>query len=207
MYCFHHLFSLILVSGLLSGIWPEMSWAESFEFKGINGSQANYQEKSAQYKPSDIASNDLSEEVEEPPHSVDDISYNLTTSLYTRHWNPRQEHNNDSRLIGLECQTNDTMWGIALFKNSFDQDSQLVYWAKIFSLEEYVPVSGLRSKWLFGLIHGYKGKYENKIPLNQLGIAPAIAPTIGITTRYLEADLVFLGFSAVTVTATLPIRF
>lgn len=137
--------------------------------------------------------------------SVDDIRYNLTTSLYTKHWNPKPEHNNDQKLIGIERQNGLTSWGIALFKNSFNQDTQLVYWGREFRLDEYVP--GMRSKWMFGLMHGYKGEYKDKVPLNQLGVSPVIAPTIGYTTRYFEADIVFLGFNAITVTATLPLRF
>lgn len=137
--------------------------------------------------------------------SGDDIRYNFTTSLYTKHWNPKPEHNNDQKLIGIERQNGSTSWGIALFKNSFNQDTQLVYWGKEFRLDEYVP--GMRSKWMFGLMHGYKGEYKDKVPLNQLGVSPVIAPTIGYTTRYFETDIVFLGFNAITVTATLPIRF
>ena len=189
------------------GILPASSWGQSIEIDMVDGSQANYKEGGIQHRLSDVESIGQSETVKVQPQSLEDISYNLITSLCTRHWNPDPEHNNDSRLISLERQSGDAMWGLTLFKNSFDQDSQLVYWAKNFSLEEYVSIPGFRSKWFFGLIHGYKGEYKNKIPFNQLGVAPAILPTIGIATRYVEADLVFLGFNAVTVIATLPIRF
>ena len=197
----------MLVTGALIGILPASSWGKSIEVDIVDGSQANYKEGGIQHRLSDVEGISQSETVKVRPQSLEDISYNLITSLYTRHWNPDPEHNNDSRLISLERQSGDAMWGLTLFKNSFDQDSQLVYWAKNFSLEEYVYIPCLRSKWFFGLIHGYKGEYKNRIPFNQLGVAPAILPTIGIATRYVEADLIFLGFNAVTVIVTLPIRF
>ena len=137
--------------------------------------------------------------------SIEDVRYNLIFSLYTRHFNPDPEHNNDQNLIGIERQSGDTLWGALVFNNSFYQDSQYVYWGKEFRLDNYME--GLRSKWTFGLLHGYKDEYEDKMPFNHLGIAPVIIPSIGYTTRYLEADVFFLGLNAVTVTATIPLRF
>ena len=128
----------------------------------------------------------------------------LSTSLYTKHFHPKPEHNNKQELIGIEYQRGESVWGGAIFKNSFHQDSQLIYWAKEFSLSD--SLDGFRSKWLFGFLHGYKGKYKNKIPLNQLGIAPAVLPTLGYSNRYFEVDVMFLGISAITVTAGIPIR-
>ena len=130
------------------------------------------------------------------------ISYALSTSLYTQHWNPKPEHNNHQQLIGLERRTGDTAWGAALFKNSFSQPTQMVYWGKNFRTDK-LP-EGFRSRVMFGFMHGYKGKYKNKIPFNQLGVAPVIVPTLGYENEYFEADIVLLAAAAWMVTITLP---
>ncbi|MGI9273490.1 MAG: sn-glycerol-3-phosphate transporter [Endozoicomonas sp.] len=132
------------------------------------------------------------------------ISYAISTSLYTQHWNPKPEHNNSQELIGLERRMGDTAWGAAFFKNSFHQPSQFAYWSKTYRFNS-LP-EGFRSKVMFGFIHGYKGEYQNKIPFNQFGIAPAILPTIGYASRYVEADIVLLAGAAWMVTLTLPIN-
>ncbi|MCP4047628.1 MAG: hypothetical protein GY732_16775, partial [Gammaproteobacteria bacterium] len=52
-----------------------------------------------------------------------------------------------------------------------------------------------------GLLHGYKEPYEDKIPLNDLGIAPAIVPAFGFRYKRVFTQIQILGTAAVTVTA------
>ena len=52
-----------------------------------------------------------------------------------------------------------------------------------------------------GLLHGYKEPYEDKIPMNQLGIAPAIVPTFGVKYKRVFTELQILGTAAITWTA------
>jgi len=125
--------------------------------------------------------------------------WKLQTSVYTRHFDPRPEHVNHQKLIGLEavCR-NDWLFGAALFDNSFGQSSQFVYFGKewwLFGSEFWY------AKLMGGLLHGYEKPYEDKIPFNGWGVAPAILPALGLRYRrvFLEANLA--GTAAVTVTA------
>ncbi len=128
--------------------------------------------------------------------------YTVSTSVYTRHWNPKDEHNNNQRLIGIDRAVGSYSVGGALFSNSFHQSSQYIYVAREFRFDNVFP--GLRSKVSAGLLHGYRGDAKNKIPFNDLGIAPIIIPTIGYASRYIELDAQFLGLNAVMVTAGIP---
>jgi hypothetical protein len=129
--------------------------------------------------------------------------WNLQFSLYTRHWDPSPEHNNHQHMITLEARwRDDWLAGLSVFENSFYQDTQLVYVGKTWSLPDspnwYFKVIG-------GLVHGYKEPYQDKIPLNGLGVAPAIIPSLGYRRRHLMIEAHFAGLSAMTLTA--GIRF
>lgn len=124
-------------------------------------------------------------------------------SFYTKHFDPEPEHNNDQNLIGVEAIfENDWLAGIAIFDNSFGQPSQFAFigkrWALFDSEHWYVKLMG-------GLLHGYKEPYEDKIPLNSLGVAPAILPALGFRYRRVVIEANLGGVSALTLTA--GIRF
>jgi len=121
----------------------------------------------------------------------------LQTSVVTRHFSPDPEHNNHQDLIGLE--RNDAsgfLYGAATFRNSFSQRSYYAYAGKRFESANYpvyLKVTG-------GLLQGYKGEYRDKIPLNQLGVAPVIIPSVGAHYGPVAAELVLLGFNAAMIT-------
>ena len=125
--------------------------------------------------------------------------WRFRTSLYTKHWDPEPDHVNNSKLINLEFETkNKWFYGFAWFDNSFGQDSQYLYagysW-QLFNRDwAYFSLSG-------GLLHGYKEPYEDKIPLNDLGVAPAIIPTFGFKYKRVFTEVQILGAAAITVTA------
>jgi hypothetical protein len=48
-------------------------------------------------------------------------------------------------------------------------------------------------------LHGYKGKYRDKIPFNKLGIAPAILPTLGARYKDFSVEAIILGNSALMI--------
>jgi hypothetical protein len=131
--------------------------------------------------------------------ALDIEEWRFRTSLYTKHWDPDPEHVNNSNLINLEFETtNQWFYGLAWFDNSFGQSSQYLYggykW-RLFSRDwAYFSLSG-------GLLHGYKEPYEDKIPLNELGVAPAILPTFGVKYKRVFGEIQILGLAAVTVTA------
>ncbi|MGE8069430.1 sn-glycerol-3-phosphate transporter [Pseudomonas sp. NPDC089569] len=121
----------------------------------------------------------------------------LQTSLYTTHYSPDPEHNNHQDLIGLERdQASGWLFGAATFRNSFSQRSYYVYGGKRYENAEY-PVY---IKLTGGLLEGYHGKYQDKIPLNRFGVAPVIIPSLGAHYGPVQAELVLLGFNAAMVT-------
>jgi len=120
-------------------------------------------------------------------------------SIYTKHFDPEPDHNNDQNLIAVEAQfQNDWIAGAAVFDNSFGQDSQFLFVGKTWPIAR-------SPHWYFklraGLLHGYKEPYEDKIPMNGLGIAPAIVPAIGFRYRWAFLEANIAGAAAVTLHA------
>ncbi|MES1264953.1 MAG: hypothetical protein ABUU24_04780, partial [Variovorax sp.] len=102
----------------------------------------------------------------------------LATSIYTKHFHYSPEHNDNQNLIEAEWNiTGQWLAGVSLFDNSFAQSSQYVYGGyKFRPLESAQP---LYLKLTAGIVHGYRGQYQDKIPFNSSGFAPAIIPSIG----------------------------
>lgn len=127
-------------------------------------------------------------------------SWYLQTSLYTKHYSPDPDHNNHQDLIGLERdQASGWLFGAATFRNSFSQRSYYAYAGKRYESADY-PVY---IKLTGGLLEGYKGDYQDKIPLNRFGVAPVIIPSLGAHYGPVAAELVLLGFNAAMVTTGL----
>jgi hypothetical protein len=123
----------------------------------------------------------------------------IFTSLYTWHFDPEPDHVNNQKMLGLESQMkNNWVFGLAIFDNSFGQNSQFLYtgykWDLFGSKLWYFKLTG-------GLLHGYKEPYEDKIPLNDLGVAPAIVPTLGFQYKFFVAEANLGGLAALTITA------
>ncbi|EJM13520.1 hypothetical protein PMI21_04147 [Pseudomonas sp. GM18] len=124
-------------------------------------------------------------------------SWYLQASVYTRHYSPDPEHNNNQDLIGLEREeASGWLFGGATFRNSFSQRSYYAYAGQRYESADY-PVY---IKLTGGVVEGYHGKYQDKIPLNRFGVAPAIIPSLGVHYGPVAAELVLLGFNAVMVT-------
>ena len=109
----------------------------------------------------------------ESPHT-----WELVVSPYTLHWHQDEDHRRVG-LVGLERHdaTDHSLWGLSLFSNSFGQPSAYAYYG-----HEWNGLAGrdaLYAKLSAGIIYGYKGQYEDKIPLNHRGFAPAIIPAVG----------------------------
>ncbi|UQB43536.1 hypothetical protein JX580_11160 [Thiomicrospira microaerophila] len=137
----------------------------------------------------------------------------LQTSLWTKHFNPDPIHNNHQRLINLQWHPQgyaprrltehypqmdelDWFFGAARFKNSFSQTTHYAYiggrlnFLQHQMLQPYATITG-------GLIHGYRGEYQDKIPLNKFGVAPAFIPSIGVEYRKITTEFSFFGASGV----------
>ncbi len=123
-------------------------------------------------------------------------------SVYNKHWSNNPEHVNKNHLLNFQIQSNydrvwgadKTLFGVAFFKNSFGQPSQYLYWGQQWDFNDYVY-----AKVSAGLLHGYKGKYKDKIPFNKLGVAPAILPTLGVRYKNASVEAIILGNSALMI--------
>ncbi|WP_313431935.1 sn-glycerol-3-phosphate transporter [Pseudomonas sp.] len=108
-------------------------------------------------------------------------------------WTHGPEHNNHQELIGIErIYTDGLLWGAATFKNSFSQRSYYAYLGKVWEHERYPVYAKLST----GLIEGYKGEYDDKIPLNHFGVAPVIIPSFSVHWGPVGAEFVVLGGAA-----------
>jgi hypothetical protein len=135
----------------------------------------------------------------------DTDEFMIQTSLFTKHWTPKPEHNNRQELIGFELQKESNwVFGGAFFKNSFGQDTQFLYAGYKWMIPQmddtfYFKLAG-------GPMHGYKGQYKDKIPLNQAGVAPAVLPAIGFQYKRVQSELILFGAAGIMITMgfTLP---
>lgn len=167
-----HSFRYLLLSLLLAGL-PLGAQAESFVDRIIDPIE------------------ELLEPVEAEPYWL------VQVSVYTRHFHPKPHHNNHQELFGIERNRDDSyVWGAATFMNSFDQRSVIAYAGKRFDY----PGTPFYSRLTFGLIHGYRGEYQDKVPFNNLGVGPVILPSIGVHYKGVQSDVVFLGLNAGLVT-------
>lgn len=131
------------------------------------------------------------------------------TSVWTKHYSPEPDHNNTQQLINFEYyfsepfKTNttsseqtlnwrdDIRWlaGFGTFKNSYDQQSTYIYGGGRYdyplgeNTQAYIKLTA-------GLLHGYRGEFKDKIPFNDLGVAPVILPGLGVQYRRVNVELV-----------------
>jgi len=146
-----------------------------------------------------LAQDELAEENQKQGSGWEVEQWYIFTSLYTWHFDPEPDHVNNQKMLGLESQMNNNwVFGLAIFDNSFGQNSQYLYtgykWDLFGSNLWYFKLTG-------GLLHGYKEPYDDKIPLNQLGVAPAIVPTLGFQYKFFVAEANLGGLAALTITA------
>jgi len=133
----------------------------------------------------------------------------VQTALYTWHFHYDSNH---KQSIALDTTyVFDERWlegqwlvGLGLFTNSFGQFSQYLYgglkWRPIADHQPfYVKLSA-------GVLHGYSGEYQDKIPFNSTGFAPAIVPSVGYCWVRYCAEAILLGANAMmfTVGMTMP---
>jgi len=105
------------------------------------------------------------------------------------HWDKDDDYSNVVAL-GLErAWANGSMAGLSLFRNSFGQPSAYAYyghtWNDVFGVRNlYIKLSG-------GILYGYTGKYEDKVPFNHNGFSLGIVPSVGY--RVTPRDAVQVG--------------
>lgn len=98
-------------------------------------------------------------------------------SPYAPHIRPSPEHS-DVWALALERQRSDHwLAGGSFFSNSFGQPSAYLYLGRRFpSLLGHPQLFGQISG---GLMYGYRGQYQNKVPLNYNGFSPGGLASIG----------------------------
>ncbi|MFN7726314.1 MAG: ABC transporter ATP-binding protein [Rubrivivax sp.] len=108
---------------------------------------------------------------------TDAPKWRLLVSPYAFHWRPSAEHQR-VWAVGVERQASDaSVVGASYFSNSFGQDSAYVYYG-----QRYQGLFGrpqLYAQWSVGMLYGYKGAYEDKVPLNNNGFSPGALLTGG----------------------------
>jgi hypothetical protein len=92
-------------------------------------------------------------------------------SPYTYHFHEDSEHK-DVLMVGLEREhSNGKLDGVVFFTNSFGQPSVYLYpWGGV-----YRGIGGIQAlsfKWTAGLLYGYVGEYQDKVPFNHNGFSP-----------------------------------
>jgi hypothetical protein len=111
--------------------------------------------------------------------------YSLMFSPYTIHFSPSDEHE-PVWLLGLERRdASDKVAGAAFFSNSFGQPSVFLYpFGKHY--DGPIRIGSFTAipeqwyvKWAAGLLYGYKGKYEDKVPFNKDGYSPGLILSLG----------------------------
>lgn len=139
--------------------------------------------------------------IDKNPINIDRIY--VYTSFYTKHFSPDPDHVNDQDMFGIELRmTNKRMYGFTKFNNSFGQDSEYLYTGYKWNLSDAVTIhpSNHYFKLTGGLLHGYKDEYQDKIPFNGLGVAPAIVPTYGYLYKNYTGEVSLGGISVATIT-------
>jgi hypothetical protein len=106
-----------------------------------------------------------------------DGHWRVLMSPYTLHWRYSEEHS-QVWALGVERQYADRwLAGGAFFRNSFSQPSGYLYIGQRYDGIWKTPP--LFFQWSAGLLYGYKGKYENKVPLNVNGFSPGALIGLG----------------------------
>ena len=115
------------------------------------------------------------------------------------HFESSDDHAGSKILVSLEAvKSNDWLYGLALFDNSFNQFSQYLFAGK--SWHFHGKWEGFNAKLTAGLIHGYKDEFQDKIPYNSSGVAPGLVPSVGYQKGRFGVNMLLLGNSAMLFT-------
>jgi hypothetical protein len=106
-----------------------------------------------------------------------DGHWRIAFSPYAHHFNYNPEHRHVWAL-GIERQRpDDWLAGVSYFRNSFGQPSAYAYVGKQF--QALFGQEQLFGQLNAGLMYGYRGKYQRKVPLNVNGFSPGALVSVG----------------------------
>ncbi|WP_310386568.1 ABC transporter ATP-binding protein [Roseateles sp.] len=104
--------------------------------------------------------------------------WRLVVSPYSLHFTHNEKHRY-VWAIGAERQLdNDWLWGGSYFSNSFGQPSGYVYLGKRYT-DLFPTQPQLFAQWSAGVLYGYKGEFQNKVPFNHGGFSPGALFSVG----------------------------
>mgnify|MGYP001214195940 CR=1 FL=1 len=95
------------------------------------------------------------------------------------HFNTKPEHTNKPIILSYDRIYSDSnFYGLALFNNSFGQFSQYIYKGHKFESR----FDNIHYELSYGILHGYKDEYQDRIPINTkegfgIGAIPSIIYT------------------------------
>ncbi len=133
-----------------------------------------------------------------PAFADNEYRWLIRTSIYTTHFNHDPEHNNDSQLIGLDyylSEDRDWLVGGNTFRNSWDQRSVYLYAGRRFDWVE----NRLYGKLTAGVLWGWRGEHQDAILFNQLGVAPAIIPAVGVQAGRFTSEFIIFGINGLMI--------
>lgn len=142
--------------------------------------------------------------VKELPRGVADKGWDLVFSPYTYHYSYSSDHK-PVVLLGLTKGLEGRwMAGGAVFSNSFGQPS-----AYLFAGQRYVNPFGFENwylQWNAGLLYGYVGEYQDKVPYNHNGFSPGLVASIGYQfNKQVYAEIDVLGGAGLMFSMVFPL--
>lgn len=121
--------------------------------------------------------------------------WTLTLAPIVYHWRYDPDHK-PAFIVTLERRVADKrFYGLALFRNSFAQPSTFAYAG--WRWDQLLGQPQLSVKLAAGVIYGYVGQYEDKVPFHWNGFFPAAVPSLGYRFGPRDSlDLMVLGTAA-----------
>ena len=112
-----------------------------------------------------------------PASNPDPAKWYLSVSPYMHHWYPKPEHRYVF-LLGVErYDTDNSVMGVAVFRNSYGDPTIYTYpWGQTYP--HLWGIEKLSGKWSAGLLYGYVGQWKDKVPFNYKGFSPAFIPAL-----------------------------
>ncbi len=142
--------------------------------------------------------------VTEEARGVAGKGWDLIFSPYTYHYSYSPDHK-PVVLLGLTKGLEGRwMAGGTVFSNSFGQPSVF-----LFGGQRYVNPFGFENwylQWTAGLLYGYVGEYQDKVPYNYNGFSPGLVASIGYQfNKYVYTELDVLGGAGLMFSLVFPL--
>lgn len=134
-------------------------------------------------------------------NAADIDNYFFQTSLYTLHYSDKNYQNNKQNLLSFERHYKDqSLNGIAFFKNTYGQNTIFIYHGKNYHLSS-IGNFNLTAKLTYGIVSGYDdedGKY--KTWMHEMETFPALVFGVGIQKKPYRLDIIPFADAGIIVT-------